>query len=126
MPRRSGTNGHRPRMLFYRTYPFGHKDPVIPKVMALQEQEGFSSSDAALIAGISKQTPTRWRRPDGVRRPQFASIAAYAAALGYDITFQKRRVKTDVEAELAAAAKEREARAKNPDYRPRLKDYEFE
>ena len=125
MPRRS--NGHhRPaRIHIYRTYPFGGKDPVIPKVLALQEEVGMRQGDTALIAGLSPHTPGNWRKPDGVRRPQFASIAAFAAALGYDIEFKRRRVKTDVETELVQAAKERAAREKNPDYRPRVKEYEF-
>jgi len=124
MPRRA--NGHKPaRFHLYRTYAFANKDPVIAKVQALQEGEGMRMGDAALIAGISPTTPNNWRRADGVRRPQFASIAAYVAALGYDIEFKRRRVKTDVEAELAKAAKEREAKKADPDYRPRVKEYEF-
>jgi len=126
MPRHNGNGHHRPaRIHIYRTYPFGHKDPVIPKVLALQEEEGFRQSDAALIAGLNPHTPTSWRKHDGVRRPQFASIAAYAAALGYDIEFKRRRVKVDVASELAQAAKERKAREDNPNYRPRVKEYEF-
>jgi len=125
MPRSNG-NGHRrpPRIHIYPTYPFGGKDPAIRKVLSLQEEEGLRQSIAAQMAGVSPATPASWRKPDGVRRPQFASIAAYASACGYDIVFKRRRVQTDVETALATAAKQRE-RERDPDYHPRVKDYEF-
>ena len=124
MPRRANDHRRPPRIHIYPTYQFAGKDPAIRKVLALQEEEGLKQSIAAQIAGISKQTPARWRAPDGVRRPQFASIAAFAAACGYDIVFKRRRVQTDVETGLANAAKQRE-REEQPGYRPNIKDYEF-
>jgi transcriptional regulator with XRE-family HTH domain len=85
------TNGHRARVVIYRHYRFLDKDPVIDRLRTMMHDEGMNEHKSAMVSGLAPGTLINWFRGD-TRRPQFASIAAFSRALGYDMTFQKTRV----------------------------------
>jgi len=87
-------------------YPIKDKDPIIDRLKTMAADEGVSPYQAALLSGLSAATPKNWF--DGpTRRPQFCSIIAFSRALGYEMDFHKKRTRTDLEADLAVAAKHR-------------------
>ncbi|WP_442784050.1 hypothetical protein [Collimonas fungivorans] len=81
----------------YKTYSFRNKDPIIDIMRtALQDEAkatGISERKMQRIAcelsGLSPGTPTGWFRK-GVKRPQFASLNAFARAIDYDLTLVRR------------------------------------
>lgn len=96
----------------YRTYRFIDKDPVIDKLRTIIADEGLSKrkTNVATMAGITPSTLHNWFDGD-TKRPQFASIAAVASALGYDVTFSKEQ-KLNYDNELELAKRWHKARAK--------------
>lgn len=94
----------------YRTYRFIDKDPVIDKLRTIINDEGLSKkkNNVATMAGVTPSTLTNWFEGD-TKRPQHASIAAVASALGYEVTFSKER-KVDYESDLVLAKRWHKAR----------------
>lgn len=67
----------------YKTYLFKDKDPVIDLLRTVVKDTGIEFSEIAERSGVSHQTIARWFYGD-TKRPQHASVAAVARALGYD------------------------------------------
>jgi transcriptional regulator with XRE-family HTH domain len=78
------------RVQLYRAYKFtGDKDPVIDKIHTMMEDTGVTSySRCHELSGVSASTVHNWIEGD-TKRPQYATIAAVAGALGYEATFVK-------------------------------------
>jgi transcriptional regulator with XRE-family HTH domain len=73
----------------YKTYMFKDKDPVIDRLRTMVADDGSKYSEISNASGVSYSTLHNWF--DGAtRRPQYATIAAVAGALGYEMTFKKR------------------------------------
>jgi transcriptional regulator with XRE-family HTH domain len=88
----------------YRSYSFVDKDPVIDKIRTLVQDEHLKEKEVGMLSGVRDSTMKNWFHGT-TRRPQFASIAAVAAALGYDFEFKKKR-DLNYEKELKKAADE--------------------
>jgi len=67
----------------YDTYGFGDIDPVIDAVRSIQDHSGLTMGELASRSGVSTTTYYNWKKRK-TRRPQFATAAASALALGYD------------------------------------------
>lgn len=108
--RRRARIGHNSGVLrLYRSYNYVDKDPAIDKLRTIVKDEQVSQKNLAVLSGVSASTISNWF--DGkTRRPQHTTLAAAAAALGYDWELTKSR-KVDVEAELPKARKWAEKRA---------------
>lgn len=76
-------------MKIYQTYLFRNKDPIIDRVHTLVQDSGVSLAYIENKSGVRAKTIYNWFN-GAVRRPQHATIAAVASALGYDMTFSKR------------------------------------
>jgi transcriptional regulator with XRE-family HTH domain len=74
----------------YRSYSFRDKDPVIDRLRTILDDEQMSYKKVEDASGVSTTTIYNWMRGP-TKRPQFCTIAAVAAALGYDVTLQPRR-----------------------------------
>jgi transcriptional regulator with XRE-family HTH domain len=77
-------------MQLYKSYAFNpaDKDPVIARVRRLVGTA--KNKDVAINSGVSPTTLSNWWRPGGTRRPQYCTIAAVAAAQGYEVAFVKK------------------------------------
>lgn len=83
-------------IITYRSYNFTQKDPVIDKLRTILQNEAKARnmSESQIIkmvhedSGISVTTPRNWFYKD-TKRPQNASIMAFALSLGYDRVFVK-------------------------------------
>ena len=73
-------------MKIYRTYMFRNKDPVIDQVHTLVQDSGMSLAYIETKSGVRAKTVYNWFN-GVVRRPQHATVAAVAAALGYHMRF---------------------------------------
>lgn len=93
----------------YRAYTFVNgKDPVIGKIRTIIDKEHVENKDVATISGVSKSTLHNWF--DGkTRRPQYATIAAVVASLGYSQKFVKAK-QVDFAREVEKAAAEIKAK----------------
>jgi len=89
----------------YRNYEFIDKDPVIERVKEMVEKERLLKKPGIVheLSGVSRATLFNWFEGT-TRRPQYATVMAVAAALGYQSGFRRERV-IDVEHERKAAAK---------------------
>jgi len=103
MAKRSNGVGHNRGVLrIYRSYNFvDGKDPAIDKLRTIVQDEGVTEQQLHVLSGVGQQTFGSWFRGK-TRRPQHATLAAAAAALGYDWTLQKIK-KVDVATELPKA-----------------------
>lgn len=102
--RKRRTNGSGSLRL-YRSYNFMDKDPVIDELRTIHQREGLSYSQIGWLSGISSNTIHNWFEGK-TRRPQNASIEAYARALGYRRKFEKTR-EVNYDREIAKAKEER-------------------
>ena len=81
-------------IITYKTYAFKDKDPVIDKLRTLVQDEAKKSKTTekevchkvCLDSGMSETTPDNWFNGD-TRRPQHATVMAFAGALGYEQKF---------------------------------------
>jgi transcriptional regulator with XRE-family HTH domain len=105
-------HAHTPRGLkLYRRYHFKGQDPVVERALSLVDRSGLKLSQAAKISGVANTTLGNWETRK-TKRPQYATIAALIAALGYTTKFVKTK-NIDFEREIAMATKEiAEAKAK--------------
>lgn len=84
------------RTVEYATYRFKDKDPIIDRMRTAYadarandpelRKAGFA--EVARRSGLSATTPVAWFDGD-TRRPQFASVAAFARSIGYEIAIVK-------------------------------------
>jgi transcriptional regulator with XRE-family HTH domain len=79
-----------PSLNVYKTYSFKTKDPAIDKLRTKIQDAGESYNDISVKSGVSVGTLNNWFN-GGTRRPQFATLAAVAGALGYDWSLVKKR-----------------------------------
>lgn len=94
--------GHNRGVLrLYRSYSFVNKDPAIDKLRTVVSDEGINEAQLHVLSGVSQTTFAGWFRGD-TRRPQHATLAAAAAALGYDWELRKTK-RVDVADELPKA-----------------------
>jgi len=79
------------RLQLYRAYSFKQteKDPVIHKIHTMLDDAGVSYHKAAQMSGVSASCISAWIEGE-TRRPQYATIAAVAGALGYEAGFVKK------------------------------------
>lgn len=103
----------------YRTYRFVDKDPVIDRCRTvLQDEDLFNRlSVVSELSGVSYGTLANWFHGN-TRKPQFATLAAVATSIGYQLDFSKVRSLNDLETELKKA---RDWAAKQPKQRKRAK-----
>ena len=81
----------------YKTYLFRNKDPIIDELRTALQMEakatGVSVSKmerkACELSGLSFSTPAGWFRKE-IRRPQFATLKAFARAIDSDLTLTRR------------------------------------
>jgi len=79
------------RLQLYKAYVFrGDKDPVIDKIHTMLEDEHVNYTEAAEASGVGRGTIVQWIEGKTMR-PKYCTIAAVAAALGYEPTFVKKR-----------------------------------
>src|SRR5512146_672134 len=96
----------------YRSYVFIDKDPVIDVVRTVMQTTKARPATVARDSGVSPTTLRNWFH-GATRRPQFATVAAVANALGKPIRFGAQEVTpSPSKPALAAlhAQEEREAR----------------
>lgn len=99
------------KITVYRTYRFIDKDPIIDKARTVLQDEKLISrlNDVAQLSGVSRTTLDNWFNGD-TKRPQFATVAAVATSIGYEVGFSKARIISDFDYELRRA---REWNARN-------------
>jgi transcriptional regulator with XRE-family HTH domain len=96
----------------YRSYVFLDKDPVIDVVRTAMQDAKAKSAKIARDSGVSPTTLANWFHGP-TKRPQFATVAAVASALGKPIRFGAQEVKPEPSKPALAALhrqEEREAR----------------
>ena len=93
-----GKAGHNSGSLWLRrSYNFIDKDPEIDKFRTLWQKQHIKESDLAVIAGLSSST-VRNMFGGETRKPQHATFAKMAGAMGYEYTLsQKKDVDYDKE-----------------------------
>jgi len=66
----------------YKAYPFQEKDPILSVLWAIKRNQKIKDSEIKAAGGPATGTLRNWW-PDGkTRRPQFATVAAAAIAMG--------------------------------------------
>lgn len=91
-------------MRLYRSYNFVDKDPAIDKLRTVVQREKVSQKNLGILSGVSPTTITNWFEGK-TKRPQHTTLAAAAAALGYD--WELTQAKTvNYEREIAKAERE--------------------
>jgi transcriptional regulator with XRE-family HTH domain len=84
------------------------KDPAIDKLRTVVKSEKISFKNLHILSGVSQTTISNWF--DGkTKRPQHTTLAAAAAALGYDWTLSQSKV-VNYAKELPKAQRELVAR----------------
>lgn len=101
MARRNGNGYHRGVMNLYRSYNFVNKDPAIDKIRTIVQDAGVSYDQLHVLSGVSQTTFSNWFQGD-TKRPQHTTLAATAAALGYDWELVKAK-SIDIQKELPKA-----------------------
>jgi transcriptional regulator with XRE-family HTH domain len=71
-----------------RSYSFVDKDPEIDKFRTIYQQEHIKEDDLAALAGISTSTVTNMFGGK-TKKPQHATFAKMAAAMGYEYGLQR-------------------------------------
>jgi DNA-binding phage protein len=66
----------------YSTYNFIAKDPVIDVLRTMKADSGMTDTKIATLSNVSRNTLKNWF-VGKTRRPQFATVAACAVAMGY-------------------------------------------
>ena len=101
------------KIKIYRTYgsdSYLDKDPVIGQVKDMLEKERLFKKPGIVseISGVSANTLYNWFHGE-TRRPQFATIAAVASAIGYQLGFrQAEKINVDEARKIAAKWRERQ------------------
>lgn len=67
--------------LRYKAYPFTDKDPIIDVLRTIKSDTGMKDSQIAEAGGPTSATLRNWFK-GRTRRPQFATVAAAAVAMG--------------------------------------------
>lgn len=67
----------------YSTYLFTDKDPVVDVLRTMKRDAEFTDKEIADRSGVSIGTVKKWFGGN-TKRPQFATVAAAAVAMGYD------------------------------------------
>jgi transcriptional regulator with XRE-family HTH domain len=75
----------------YKSYVFKTKDPVIDRLRTIIADQGVTNTYIETHSGVTSATLRNWFE-GATLRPQFATVAAVAAALGYDMVPVKRGV----------------------------------
>jgi transcriptional regulator with XRE-family HTH domain len=87
-----------------RSYNFIDKDPEIDNFRTIWQKERIKENDLAVLSGLSASTVKNMFGGE-TRRPQHATFAKMAGAMGYKYGLQ-RDDKPDYEAELPKAREE--------------------
>lgn len=69
--------------LRYKAYPFVEKDPIIDVLRTLKRDSSMSDTQVRDAGGPTTSTLRNWFK-GATRRPQFATVAAAAVAMGAD------------------------------------------
>ena len=77
------------RSIFYKTYSFVDKDPIIYRVKDLIAGSGKSFKEVAAASGVSETTIVNWFM-GAVRKPQYATLEAVCRSLGYTLEPMRR------------------------------------
>ena len=64
----------------YTTYPFVDRDPILDFIETIKIRSGLTDRQVAEASKVSRSTLGNWRHK--TKRPQFATVAAAANALG--------------------------------------------
>jgi transcriptional regulator with XRE-family HTH domain len=75
--RRSDLSGYKK----YKSYPFIEYDPILTVINDFRDQSGVQTKDLVTASSLSPSTLANWKKKK-TKRPQFATVAAAAAALG--------------------------------------------
>lgn len=67
----------------YKTYLFKNKDPIIDELRTIIQDTGITYNDISVVSGVTKQTLHNWFH-GATKRPQYATVAAVLAAIGYE------------------------------------------
>jgi len=67
----------------YNTYSFREKDPIIDVLRTMKQSTEMKDSELANLSNVSVSTIRNWFG-GRTRRPQFATVAAAAVAMGYE------------------------------------------
>lgn len=95
------------RLWLTRSYNFIDKDPEIDRFRTLWQNDRIKEADLAVLAGLSGSTVHNMFGGK-TRRPQHATFAKMAGALGYKYDLV-RDDKPDYDTEIAAAREQRRA-----------------
>lgn len=95
------------RLWLTRSYNFIDKDPEIDKFRTIFQKDRIKESDLAVLAGLATATVKNMFGGQ-TRKPQHATFAKMAGALGYEYTLQ-REAKPNYEKEIPKAKEERKA-----------------
>lgn len=79
----------------YNTYRFIDKDPIIDICRTARQDSGMSAMDIERASGLRAGTQKNWFE-GGTRRPQYASVAAFLGACGYQLTVSKSTVNSNM------------------------------
>lgn len=109
MAKKKNGNG-RTSLRLYRSYNFVDKDPAIDKIRTLMRDEGVSEREMHILSNVSQSTIHNWLEGK-TRRPQHTTLAAAAAAVGYDWELT-RKTRFDKAAELPKAVRWQERQEK--------------
>lgn len=88
-----------------RSYNFITKDPEIDRFRTVWQKERLKENDLAVLAGLSASTVKNMFGGE-TKRPQHATFAKMASAMGYEYGLQRERSAPDYESELPKARQE--------------------
>lgn len=94
-------------MWLRRSYNFIDKDPEIDKFRTIYQKEHIKEDDLAALAGLSTSTVKNMFGGE-TRRPQHATFAKMAAAMGYEYGLQREQ-RPDYVSEIPIAKEQRKA-----------------
>jgi len=84
------------RTVIYKSYSFKDKDPIIDRLRTAfydaqasdPELRKGGFAEVSRRSGLAETTPVAWFEGE-TKRPQFASVAAFARSIGYEIAVVK-------------------------------------
>lgn len=109
----NGTNGHGKighnsgGTWLRRSYNFIDKDPEIDRFRTLWQKEHIKADQLAALAGLATTTVSNMFGGE-TRRPQHATFAKMAAAMGFEYTLARKK-EPDYEKEITKAIEERKS-----------------
>lgn len=102
-PNGHGRSGHNSGSLWLtRSYNFVDKDPEIDRFRTLWQKEHIKENDLAVLSGLAASTVTNMFGGQ-TRRPQHATFAKMASAMGYKYDLVREGDKPDYDSELPKA-----------------------